>query len=132
MSVCPAAFDLVGLRIESSTAAAFVAALGEAEETVEDECGDRREWVAVDRVIGGLSRLELVRLVDELGLGRVTVVDGEEWSAPRDPVRRVLLHLLRDRLVDALRISAGRRPFWTWDAVGRPPSDEGARDVRDR
>lgn len=122
MRIREAAFNEVGMRVASARARAFAATLGEAadaERGAESGTGSTRwAWRAADRVTAALSRCELGELVCDLGLGAAAFA-GVDSTDPADPTRAVLRHLLRDRLVDVLRVSAGCRPFWCWPTLAR-------------
>ena len=118
-------FARVGLRTDSAQARAFAAALAQAAASVRAERGPGHlpaSWpaAAVNRALAGLSRCQLGDLAAGLGLGEVAFGD-EDRGDPADPVRAVLHHLLRDRLVDLLRLSAGQPAFWVW---GARPAEE--------
>ena len=113
MRIDEAAFGAVGLRLDSARARALAVALGEAAVAARTSGEGGWAWGAVERVLGALGRAELVGLVGDLGLVG-GAVGGE---AADDPVCDILRHLLRDRLVDVLRVGAGQRPFWPWPAV---------------
>ena len=113
MRLDEAAFGAVGLRLDSVRARALAVALGEAADAARTAGEGGWAWGAVERVLGALERAELVGLVGDLGLVGITV-DGETAD---DPVCDILRHLLRDRLVDVLRVGAGQPPFWSWEAV---------------
>ena len=120
MHISDDAFKRVGLRVGSRQARAFVASLGDVAEAERDDAASvaSNRWArrASDRALGALSRCQLGDLVADLGLGSVDFAEPDSGD-PADPVRAVLRHLLRDRLIDVLRISAGQRPLWCWPAV---------------
>ena len=114
------AFARVGLVADSEDTRAFADSLEEAVAAARTELGPAStpiSWasLAVNRLLGSLSRCELGGLVEAFGLGEV-VFAHDDPGDPADPTRSVLRHLLRGRLVDLLRLSAGQPPFWCWDA----------------
>lgn len=133
MRIADDTFARVGMRVETERARAFAATLGAAADAARDEpgpvAGDTGwAWRAVDRAIGALSRCELGALVADLGLGTAAFA-GDDRADPDDPLRAVLRHLLRDRLVDVLRLSAGQRPFWCWPALAHPQPGGAVREA---
>lgn len=117
------AFARVGLDGDSEPARKIAGALARAARELRARSGADEPpaaWasLAANRVLCGLSRCELGDLVGVLGLGAVAFPDDDPGD-PADPARPILHHLLRDRLADALRLAAGERPFWPWDAERR-------------
>lgn len=133
MRIVDDAFARVGMRLGTERARAFAAALGAAADAARGEPGPIAggtgwAWRAVDRTLAGLSRCELGALVADLGLGSAAFA-GDDRADRADPVRAVLRHLLRDRLVDVLRLSAGQRPFWCWPAIAPTQPGVAAREA---
>ncbi len=117
------AFARVGLDGDSEHAREIAAALTRAATEVRARSASGElpaAWatLAANDVLCAMSRCELGDLVDALGQGAVAFPDDDPGD-PADPARPVLHHLLRDRLADALRLGAGERPFWPWDAASR-------------
>lgn len=75
--------------------------------------GHRRR-VAVDRALHGLQPCDLAEIVEGLGLGAVTIAVEGDAAEARRALSEVLRHLLRGRLIDALRVSDGLPAFWSW------------------
>lgn len=118
-----AAFARVGLDPDREQARRLAAALTieAADVRARFEPDDPPSWwaaAAVARVLDPLSRCQLGDLVAGLGLGRASFRDPDRGDRT-DPTRALLRHLLRDRLIDLLRVSAGERPYWRWEADGR-------------
>jgi hypothetical protein len=114
---CDAAhFAAVGLRIETARARAFAAALCHA--ASEERAGGDGGWPgrAVDRVVRSVSVEQLASVIEDMGLGGFALAHDAVDDAGADALRALMIHLLRDQLQDALRLSAGLRPFWPWDA----------------
>ena len=109
-------FAAVGLRLETARARAFAAALCQA--AVEEIATGDGGWPgrAVDRLVRAVSVEHLAGVLEDVGPGRVAVATDVGDDAGAETLRALLIHLLRDRLQDALRLSAGRCPFWSWDA----------------
>ncbi|CAA9539538.1 MAG: hypothetical protein AVDCRST_MAG49-697 [uncultured Thermomicrobiales bacterium] len=111
------AFGAVGLHLDAARARDLAAALGEAATVAQAEPGGTWAWSAVERVLGTLGRRELAGLVANTSLVTAGTDHGPDDGSAPDPVCDVLRHLLRDRLVDVLRICAGQPPFWSWVAI---------------
>lgn len=114
-----AAFAQVGLRMDSARARALDGALGEVADAARTAAERTSSARVVDRVLGAMGRRDLVALASDLGLLTAPLGGGPDTETTPDPVADLLRHLLRDRLVDVLRIRAGQPPFWTWEAL--PP-----------
>lgn len=118
-----AALAKVGLRTDREQAWRLTAALATTAAVVRVELGPdppptRWASLSVYRMLGSMSRCELGDLVAGLGLADVSFAAADPGD-PADPARAVLDHLLRDRLIDALRVAAGLEPFWCWPAADR-------------
>jgi hypothetical protein len=125
MQIDEAALAGAGMRIGSARARGLAVALGEATDTVLAAKGSRSggygawAWYAADLVLGALPGRELAALVDDFGLATPTPVARGE--GPRtDPDRRAASRLLRERLVEALRLAADRPAFRSSDAAAVP------------
>jgi hypothetical protein len=116
-----AASAKVGLRTDREQAWRLSAALATTAAVVRVELGPDpppTRWASwsVYRMLGSMSRCELGDLVAGLGLADVSFAAADPGD-PADPARAVLDHLLRDRLIDALRVAVGLEPFWCWPAA---------------
>ena len=109
-------FAAVGLRIETARARAFASALCHA--ASEERAAGDGGWPgrAVDRLIQAVPVEQFAGVVEDMGTGGFTVSRDAGDAAGADALRALMTHLLRDQLQDALRLSAGVRPFWPWDA----------------
>jgi hypothetical protein len=114
MVIADAAFEAVGLHVGSERTDAFVAGLSREADALASEGMGHRYRVAVDRVLKGLSLFDLADLVESLGLGAVTVHADRDAAGAEKALGDVLRHLLRRRLIDAMRISDGLPAFWSW------------------
>ena len=124
MRIDETAFGAVGLRLESARARALAASLTEAASAARTAGEAGWAWGAVARVLGALGPVELVGLAGDLELASVTIAAEPRPGTADDPVCDVLRHLLRDRLVDALRVGAGQPPFWAWEPLAPAASSE--------